>query len=192
MSHVPYYNGIEPIALPGEYVAIPTGSSSILYAQIKYIEPIQPFAITVNVNASSNGTPSISTIGTQQSGTTQLQLQEGNQMPGGVLDVGQWRLKLSDFVYLEIDYPASAPKYTTKNGPTYITPFVKSKDTEFFTYGYSNLPLFKVYNYLPVSVLAKIVFYGLKYKTVVLPQKPEKYTLLPTISSISVGEKIWA
>jgi hypothetical protein len=186
MSHVPYYNGIEPIALPEEFVAIPTGSSEMLYAQVKYIEPIQPFTITVNVNASSSGIPAISTIGTQQSGISQLQLQEDNENPGGQLDVAQWRLKLSDFVYLEIDYPASSPKYTTKNGATYITPFVKSKDTEFFTYGYRNLPLFKVYNYLSVSIVAKILLYGLKYKTVVLPSKPEKYTVLPTISSIAV------
>jgi hypothetical protein len=187
MSHVPYYNGIEPIALPEEYIAIPTGSKSMLYAQIKYIEPIQPFAITTTVNGYSGGNPAVATIGTQQSGITQLQLQEDEEQPGGIVDVAQWRLKLSDFVYLEIDYPSSTPKYTTKNGPTYITPFVKSKDTEFFTYGYRNLPIFRVYNYLPTQLFVKILMYGLKYKTVILPSKPDRYTIVPTISSIAIS-----
>lgn len=178
-------NGLEPLAKIGENIVFPLGEKCIA-GKVFYISPVQEFSIYAEVNGYSNGQPGKTDISQQGTGVTQLELM--NNGDNGILDIGQWRINPSDFIYIEISYPGTSTyKYQTKNEKTYITPFTKENMREIYTYGYSNMPYITILNYLPQTIVAKINIVGIQYKVTLLDRMPDKYIVFPGYSALLVN-----
>jgi len=166
--YVPYKKDFEPLVRSGEYIAIPTGRTTVQYFKVLYVEPVAPITITSIVDANA--------IDTEVS-------MDAIKLPDNY--AGQWRIAVEDLVEAKMYYPRAVPKYNTKEEVSYIPINGNGGEPnfkEFYTWK-DEVPTLLVSNPLDEEQLARFKVWGFKYSIIQVEQKPPEYTFFPVYSA---------
>ena len=163
--YTPFKKEFEPIVRVGENIAIPKTAEKYEFYKVVYIEPIQPIIIGVDLSASEQK---------HSRKLTEIELEDN--------EAGQWRMKVLDLVNVDMNHPAAAAKWTTKNVRTSATPLSDDNFLEFFTVK-DNVPTLYLTNLLAEAQTARVMVWGFKYSLKKLDHEPSEYTVFPAFST---------
>jgi len=163
--YTPFKKEFEPIVRVGENIAIPKGAEEYEYYKVLYIEPIQPMIVGVDLTASEQK---------HSRKLTEIELEDN--------EAGQWRMKVLDFVKVDMNHPAASAKWVTKSARTSATPLSPDNLLEFYTVK-DDVPTLYLTNPLAEPQTVRVMIWGFKYSIKKLDHEPSEYTVFPAYSA---------